>query len=167
MATRSFILLGIILLITSCNLHKREDAMKLNNELAAINDSLYYIGRNWNEELKIAVNTKDFTGLPAVRLQMDDYIKNKIEYVSKMRDVGGSEELRKAELHFLQFEKSLISHGFQPFESFTDSSTDEQITEAYKALLQQVGDEQEHLANLSKLQDDYAEKNDFPKPIRP
>jgi len=160
-----FVLLTI--LVASCNLNRREDAMKLNNTLAGINDSLFFYGKNWNEELAVAVNTRNFSQLPDQRLRMEAYIDKNISRVGAMKDIGGSEVLKKTELEFLAFEKQLIQSKFSIFEHFTDSTSDAMLTEAYKSLLQYTGKEQEYLARLSKLQDEYAEKNDFPKPVRP
>lgn len=167
MNIRLSILFILAVSLASCNLNRREDAMKLNNTLAAINDSLFYYGKNWNEELEVAVNTKDFSQLAPQRQGMEAYINKNIERVSEMEDIGGSEELRKTELEFLTFEKELIQNKFSLFEGFTDTTSIEVLTETYKTLIEFTGKEQQYLAKLSKLQDDYADKNDFPKPVRP
>lgn len=167
MNIRVSIFIILTILVASCNLNKREDAMKWNNTLAGINDSLFFYGKNWNEELAVAVNTRDFSQLPEQRIQMEAYIDKNIVRVQGLNDIGGSEGLKKAELSFLAFEKELIQSQFSQFERFTDSTSDQTITEAYKTLLLHTAKEQEHLAELSKLQDEYAEKNDFPKPVRP
>lgn len=149
----------------SCNINKQADAIKLSNDLAAANDSLAYYGKMWNEELKIAVNTSNFSNLKPIRIKLEDYINRKSIEVSSMHDIGGSERMRQCELDILGFEKNVVQNKFIVFEGFTDGSSDEQITNAYRELLQMTGQEESKMANFQKLQDEYADKNDIPKPI--
>jgi len=158
-------MLALSVIAFSCNINKQADAIKLSNDLSAANDSLAYYGKMWNEELKIAVNTSNFSNLKPIRTKLQDYINSKEAEVSAMHDIGGSEQMRHCELDILGFEKNVVQNKFIVFEGFTDSSSDEQITNAYRDLLQMTGQEEAKMANFQKLQDEYADKNDIPKPI--
>jgi hypothetical protein len=157
--------LVFIALLASCNLNKREDAIKLSSALMVANDSLSYYGRDWNEELKIAVNTRNFTGLPESRKKLESYIDRKISELKDMEDVGGSEKLRESEIDILSFEKNVIQTKFTAFEQFNANTPLPQITTAYESLLKERETEVKKMSAFEKLQDSYAEKNDFPKPV--
>ncbi len=157
--------LVLIAVLGSCNINKREDAIKLSAALMVANDSLSFYGREWNEELKIAVNTKNFVELPRSRRRLELYIDRKIDELKAMNDVGGSEKLRQSEIDILSFEKSVIQSKFAVFEQFNESTPMDQLTKAYEALLQMRDEEVKKMSAFEKLQDSYAEKNDFPKPV--
>jgi hypothetical protein len=162
---RLLLALALISVLASCNLNKREDAIKLSAALMVANDSLSYYGKEWNEELKIAVNTRNFTGLPPSRKQLEAYIDRKIAEIDAMEDVGGSQKLKAAEVDILAFEKTVIQTKFAAFEQFNANTPLDQITHAYESLLQQRETEVKKMEGFQKLQDSYAEKNDFPKPV--
>lgn len=151
---------------SSCNFNKTEDAMRLSNELGFINDSLFYYGKTWNDELKVAVNLADYSKLKSIRLELEKYIDRKSEVIRNMKDVGGSKELREAELDYLAFEKSIVRTKFAPFENFTAQTTAQELAKAYEDLLSSMDEEKPKLDKFQHLQEKYAEKNDFPKPIR-
>lgn len=155
----------LALLIQACSFDTKEKAAKLSGELTSVNDSMYHLGRAWFEEFKVAVNTKDFSELPAHRTHLAGFIDRKMEHIKKMEDVGGSEKYREAEMDILEFEKSTVLPKFIIFEGFTSATTDEEIAEAYNVLMSTLTEEQEKLNKVYKLRDDYAAKNDFPLPV--
>ena len=158
-------LLGIILLIAACNMNSREDAMKMSSELTSVNDSLSYFGKKWTDELEIAVNTSDFSKLGDIRSEIGVFIDRKLVHLGSMKDVGGSEDFRHAELEILKYERDTILPASAVFESFGAGTTDEEISSAYQALLNTTQREGEKLQVVYALRDKYAEKNDFPKPV--
>lgn len=165
---RSFTYISIILLclgIASCNWNRQEKAMKLTGKITAINDSLYRFGKIWLDEFKIAVNSKNFSELQPLRQNLEQFIDRNIVFIDNMDDVGNSEPIRKAELDILQFEKTTVLPKFLVFETFDTTTTDEQITEAYKGMMMTTSQEQEKLNKLYSLIDAYADKYEFPKPI--
>lgn len=139
--------------------------MRLSTELGFANDSLFYYGKLWNDELKVAVNLSDFSNLQPIRKDLQDYITRKEEYIRNMKDVGESKELRQAELDYLAFEKHVVQTRFTPFETFNDSTETEEIAKAYQDLLGSMELEKPKLDRFQALQQLYAEKNGFPKPI--
>lgn len=151
--------LFIVVLIASCG-HNSQDALKLNNTIVAINDSLFDKGKVWGEEFKISYNTGSFSALYPLRLDMQQFVERNVDMVKSMRDVGGSEELRKAEIDFLQFEQEAIKtmSGFESFNETTDSLL---IEQSVSALLLVSKTEQEKIDALKDLQYKYAKANDF------
>ncbi|MBS1773539.1 MAG: hypothetical protein JST82_11825 [Bacteroidetes bacterium] len=156
----------LVLAFSACNMHKREDAIKISNDITNINDSLTVYGKMWTDELNIAVNTGDFTKLSGVRLQIERFIDGKIEYVGSIQDVGGSENFRKSELDILKFERDSILPRSAAFEYFNESTSDAAIQNAYNNLMHATKSEVVRMENVYKLGDEYAEKNDFPKPLQ-
>lgn len=157
------VILLTVLSIVSCNFNKKEDCAKLDKQIAQINDSLLLHGKDWGDELKIAVNTLDFSGLQPVRVGMEEYIGRSMNRVRNIKNVGGSEMLIEKEIAFLEVEKEIVSNRLVLFEQFTDSVTMDELSDAY--VIMQVGaeKEQELLKELFRLREEYAEKNDFPK----
>lgn len=153
----------LIVLACSCNFNKKEKCIRLDNTISSINDSLLRYGAEWGDELKIAINTLDFSGLQPIRIKMQGFIDRKIEYVKGMDNIGGSEELLKTELEFLQTEKEIVATKLAVFERFTDSVTMDQLSNAYADMQLSAVKEQDMLKRIHTLREQYAEKNDFPK----
>ncbi len=149
----------------SCNFNRQEEALRLSNELGFTNDSLFYYGKVWNDELRIAVKMEDFSTLQPIRSEMVGYIDRKIDHVKSMEDVGGSKDMRQSELDFLQFEKDIIQQHFAAFEQFDTATTTDELTVAYERLLRASEAEKAKLDRFHKLQEEYAEKNEIPKPL--
>lgn len=160
-------LLAILLIgfASSCDFNKKEKCIALDNTIAAINDSLLRYGAQWGDELNIAVNTLDFSGLPPIRQQMQDYIDRKIEFVKGMDNIGGSEKLLEAELEFLQAEREIITTKLAPFERFDDSVTMDVLSTTYADMQYSALKERDLLEKIHTLRDEYADKNGFPKAI--
>lgn len=152
-----------ILMAASCDFDKKEKCRQLDNEIATINDSLLWYGSQWGDELEIAVNTLDFTQLRPIRVEMLNYIERKTEDVKEMDNVGGSEELLKTELEFLDVEKKIVQNKLSAFEQFDDSVTMDELTTAYTAMQVSAVQEDELLREIHKLREEYEVKNDLPK----
>lgn len=139
--------------------------MALDNNIAAINDSLLRLGSEWGDELQISINTLNFSGLPYIRSQMQDYIARKLKEVKAMENVGGSEKLLETELEFLAVEQEIVLSRLTVFEQFTDSVKMDDLSDAYADMQLSAVKERELLEKLHKLRDEYAEKNNIPKSI--
>lgn len=163
--THIFTIIIAVLIISSCGNEKKEECARLDASIGAINDTLLNYGQKWGEELEIAVNTLDFSELPATRLDLQSYIDRKIEYVEGLEPIGGADSLIAAELEFLKVERQIIANKFSAFEAFNDSVTMEELTAAYVEVQKSASQEQKHLEAVYKLRETYAEKNDFPKYI--
>lgn len=159
------IVVFFMLLLTSCDFNKKEKCMALDNNIAAINDSLLRLGSEWGDELQISINTLNFSGLPYIRSQMQDYIARKLKEVKAMENVGGSEKLLETELEFLAVEQEIVLSRLTVFEQFTDSVKMDDLSDAYADMQLSAVKERELLEKLHKLRDEYAEKNNIPKSI--
>ncbi len=137
--------------------------MQLDNAVATINDSLLRYGAEWGDELHIAINTLDFSGLQPVRVKMQAYIDRKIDYVEDLDNIGGSEALLAAELEFLEVEKGIVANKLAVFERFSDSTDMDQMSTAYADMQLSAVKEQDLLKEIHLLREQYAEKNGFPK----
>jgi hypothetical protein len=138
-----------------------QEALKLNNTIVAINDSLFAKGKVWGDEFRIAFNTGNFSSLQPLRMDMQQFVDSKLEVVNSMKDVGGSEELRRSEIDFLQFEKQAISTTMSRFETFNDSTDSLTVQQSVSELLVISKTEQEKLDALRNLQYKYSQANDF------
>lgn len=154
------IVLPLITLIAlaSCKDNKKE-VVYLNNELTTINDSLFYKGQAWGEELRIAIMNSDYTQLQPARMSVQAFIENSIEHVHQMENVGGSDEFRRVELEYLQFERDTIMPKMMQFESLDSTATEKQINDTYQSLVSCARQEQEQLKQIRTVQKAYADKN--------
>ncbi|MCD6063950.1 MAG: hypothetical protein K0R82_1861 [Flavipsychrobacter sp.] len=148
----------VVVLLASCA-DKQQEIIGLNNELTTINDSLFYKGQAWGEEFKIAFNSGDYSRLRMARQEVHVYIEQGIDKVGSMKDAGGSEQLRQAELDYLQFERDVIIQKMMAFESFTDTTNKELVSKAYNDLVNSSKEEQVKLNALHDAQKQYADKN--------
>ena len=155
--------ISFMTLVLSCDLDKNDDCIRLDNEIAAINDSLLMYGKNWGDELKVAVSTLDFTGLQPIRVKMQDFIVRKTEYVREMKNVGGSEKLLKTELEFLETEEEIVKYKLSVFENYDETVTMDELSNAYANMQLSAVQERDLLEKLHRLREDYAEKNEIPK----
>lgn len=165
---RLFAYISAFLLATclvSCNWNNREDAIKLCNELTRVNDSLNVMGKDWMDEFKPAVNTKDFTFLQPKRQHIQDYITQQTVYVKGLKDVGGSELLRASLLDILQFENDVVLPKMKEFEYFNGDTSDSTLQKSFNELIVTTKEDMAKHEVMFKYLDEYAEKNDFPKPI--
>lgn len=156
-------LIALPLCIVGCNFDKKEKAQALDTQIGRINDTLLVHAKHWGDELKIAINTLDFSQLEPARMRMQNYIDEKIEVMENVEHVGGSEALVNAELEYLNVERSIAADHFSTFEQFTDSVTMTELEDAYIAVEKGTEKEQEIIKRLHQLREEYAEKNDFPK----
>lgn len=158
MLKQTAILVTIVMILSACGASKQE-VMHFNDDLTTINDSLFYKGKVWGEEFRIAFSTGDYSRLPAARAAMVSYIDKSIETVRNTKDVGDSRAFREAELDYLAFERDSILPRMEIFETFTDSTSREDIAAAYKNLLATAHMEQAKQEHLRRVQKEYADKN--------
>lgn len=137
--------------------------MKLDNEIATINDSLLWYGAQWGDELKIAVNTLEFSGLRPIRVEMQAFIEQKIERVQQLENIGGSEELIKTELEFLETEREIARIKLSAFEKYNDSVSMDELSNTYAAMQMSAMKEEELLKKIHQLREQYEEQNGIPK----
>lgn len=164
-----------IVLFASCNLDNSDEAMHLSMQIGAVNDSLTWYGKQWSDELKVAVNSKDFSELPIIRGKMEAFIDRNVNEIKQMKDVGGSKDLREAELNLLYFDRDSVLPKFRSFESFNsnpniknagyDEVYENTLTQTYTSLIKTLQGEEAKLKRVYDLRDKYADDNDFPKPI--
>lgn len=155
----SLVFVALLLLFASCG--KTLTPVQLDAEIVEINDSLKMKGQNWVTELGKSFMSRNFSALPPLREDISAFLDKQIKHVENMKDVGGSEEYRKAELDFLKYERDMVASAFMPFEKFNASSTNEEI-QAVLAKLTPISDaEVERMNKITELQVKYAEKNNF------
>jgi hypothetical protein len=143
------------------NAQKPTTALELNDYLASFTDSLYQGGREWGKTLNAVVTSKKFDSLAGPRKKMDDFITRKQAEIKDMKDINGSEDLRKAMLEFLDFEAKMIKDAFLPLEKFTATSPKEDIKKAIDDLIAMAATEKDHLSKVNVAQEAYAKKNGF------
>lgn len=165
MRLSAFSALLLLLLLSSCDFNKKEKCIALDSKIATTNDTLLKFGNDWGEELKIAINTLNFSGLQPIRTQMQVFIEQKMVEIKALDNVGGSEKLLATQMEFLELEKEIVINKLATFEQFTDAVQMSQLSDAYASMQVSAVKEQELLEKIHKLRDEYAEKNGFPKYI--
>lgn len=159
MIRTSLVFLTLMLVFASCG--KKLTPVQLDAEIVTINDSLKMKGQGWVTELGKSFMSRNFSALEPLRKDISGFLDEKIEHVENMKDVGGSEEYRQAELDFLKYERNMVETAFMPFEKFDATSTNDQIQGVLNQLAPISDKEVEKMDKISALQVKYAEKNNF------
>lgn len=147
-------------LLASCQ-NEKKSALEMNNKFAKHNLGLNQMGHKWSDGLVLARTTKDFGPVRQTSDSIVKVIDGMIADVDGMKDVGGSEALRKKELEYLHFERDFIQNSMKPFGSMNSSTTDEEFDSALRGMLESSQLENQHLAELSRLQEEFAKRNGF------
>jgi len=153
--------LSVAVSLSSCSLFTKERALKMNNTLVYINDSMYSKGQEWGQVLTDCAVSKEFGKLTPYRLGLEHFIDSSLTQVEGMSDVGGSGDLRTCEIDLLKFEKNMVSTYFAPFEQFTDATSVDEITLKLNAIQAASQDETVKMSRFKSLQESYAKKNGF------
>ena len=157
----SLLLILFIAQLCSCNLVTRPQALRMNNTLVHINDSLYDKGREYGALLGEAIKSKDYSRLAPCRVQFEKFIDLSRERVMHMQDVGGSEGLRHCEADLLVIEKRLVSQDFSGFEHLNAESGMGEIAGLYDVVKADSKEEETLLNKFRIIQEAYARKNGF------
>ena len=161
MSHRLYAFVFTVIMIFSVAKANAQTPLEFNDNLVAITDSLYKKGQDWGEKFTAVRDSKEFYKLAPQRKALEKFIDTKIAEISVMKDISGSENLRKAMVKFLLFEKDMIQRGFMPIEKLNSSSTQEQIDAALEKLTSLTEEENEALGNVNREQEAYAKKNGF------
>jgi len=149
------------LIFTGLHTAYAQTPLEFNDNLVAITDSLYNKGQAWGEKFVAVKESKEFYKLAPQRKALQKFIDDKIAEVSVMKDISGSENLRKSMVTFLLFEKDMLQNAFIPIEKLNSTSTDEEIDNALAKLNSLTTEENEALAKVNTEQQAYAKKNGF------
>jgi hypothetical protein len=136
-------------------------AFEFNEYIVDISNTLYKKGEAWGTAFQQAAENMDFSTLAPHRKGIEEYTVKSISDLEKMKDIGGSYELRTAMISFLKYEKDLIEKAFIPIEKLNSESTQEEIDAAIEnltALSEKEGDELEKITTAQKR---YAKENNF------
>lgn len=142
-----------------CMSGEKKKVFDFNQKLAGISQGLASKGTAFGTELKAAVNSKDFSKTASTCKDLKDYVDAKIEEVRATENVGGSETLKATMLEFLQYEKQLITEGFEPFGRMNKDTPEEEVQAAVKAMMDKSTDENQYLSKVQKEQKLFADKN--------
>lgn len=142
----------------ACTSTNKKAAAALSRKIDIINDTVFYLGKTWGENVGQAVVTKDYTVIAATRQKELDYVNKALETVATLPDVGGSEDLKNHELEFLQFEKQMFTN-VAAIERFDETTSDEEILKTLDDLKLVAKHETDLLTNIQILQRAYAARN--------
>ncbi len=149
-----------------------QTAADLNASIQEATDEIYTKASLWGTTfLKEYNGSQNYGNLSGARSELELYIERKLKEFKKKQDVDGSEKLRAALIAFLEFEKKLVTEGFQPFERLSSSSGDDQVSTCRSHLKELSVGEGAVTSTLNVERKAYAEKNDIslvpPAPERP
>lgn len=136
-------------------------AIDLNDRISSITDSLYALGAEWGQQVGVAFENGEYVSLKPIRIKMEAFIERKQMEVLKMKDIGGSEQLRLAMLGFLFYEADMINENFAPLEKMTGSADSEKVQELIVRIQEASAAETERIQLVIEQQYKYAAKNGF------
>lgn len=148
----------LLLVLQACTSTDKKAATLLSKKITVINDTVFYLGKMWGENVGAAVVTKDYSIVAAARMKQLNYLGGALETVTDMKDVGGSEDLRNHELDFLKFEIQMFSNVVS-IERFNESTSDEEVLKSLNDLKLVSKRETDMLTNIQILQQAYIARN--------
>jgi hypothetical protein len=154
------ILLSLILL-TSCNFVTRKEALYLNNAIVTLNDTIYLRGHQFGALLDQCYKAKDYSSMKPFCAGFENYLDSGRQKIIRLKDAGGSEELKNSEIELLAYEKSMIVKDFVPFEGLTPVATGVEINALLARIKNDGIGEANRMEKLRKLQEEYAARNGF------
>lgn len=156
--SRLLLICIFLLVLQACTTTDKKAAMALSKTITTINDTVFYIGKIWGENVGQAVVTKDYTVVAAARVRQLNYLDGSLQTVANMHDVGGSEDLRNHELDFLKFEKQMFTN-VAAIERFNATTSDEEVLKSLSDLKLVSKRETDMLTNIQILQNAYVARN--------
>jgi len=157
----TIVLATLLLGCLSCGSPTKEEARNLSNTLLAINDSVFERGKALGVCIGDAINKKDYSGIAPVRQQYEDYIDSCGRAVKHLTDTGGSEQLRRAELAVLGYEKNMVHNDLAMFEKLKPDAQPSEISILFQIGKKDSKRESELISNFREIQQAYAKKNGF------
>ena len=151
----------IIICCFSCHSATKEQAQNMSAALLTINDSVSFKGRALGKCISMALRDKDYSRIGPLRQQYQDYIDSCGRAVKHMNDVGGSEQMRRAELAVLGFEKTMVQNDLVMFEKLKPESTPSEISVLFQIGNKDAKKEADFIAKFKEIQQEYAKKNGF------
>lgn len=152
--------LFFLLISSQIALAQKDAAIAFNDDLTYITDSLYSKGQAWGKVFNKARESGNYSSLKPLRVELGKYIDQQIIRVKNMQDVQGSQDLMKAMIDFLNFEKTMVA-AFIPLEKLTANSPNEELNKALDNLTALAAKENDALQKVGDAQDAYAKKNGF------
>ena len=157
--TETLLLIVALFGVFSCKTKSHRDALRLNNKICQINDTLFCKQTQWSKLMAYAVSSGDYTKLKPARKQLDSFLDTSMVAVSNLKDVAGSENYRFAETELLNFDKKMLKDDFIPFEKFKINTPMTKISIYIQKIKEDRQTEQTFITKLKELQNAYQEKN--------
>ncbi len=145
----------------SCGSPTRKEAQKLNNSLVTINDSVASKDKALEDCIAQAVKDKDYARVAPVRQKFEDYIDSCGREVKHMTDTGGSEQMRRAELAVLGWEKSMLHNDLVLYEKMKPEAEASYISVLFQIVEKDRKKEADLVAKFEEIRQEYAKKNGF------
>ncbi len=152
---------GLAVVLVSCNIGSEPRAVAVNNVMVQINDSLFYMGREFGNTVGNAVTSRNFSSLTPTRERFERFIDSSRQRLVTMKDVNGSERLRKSEIELLDVEKNMVVNDFTPFERLTSFATMQEVTSLFDKIKEDSKMETDKMGNFKREQKLYAKRNGF------
>ena len=152
-------LLLVPVLFASCGLGDESKIIKLNDTIVEANTEVAKSAEHFGNLLEAAIKTQNYATLKPERVKLGQLVDAKIGVISKMQDVGGSEEFRKTELEYLNLQKKCIDEGFSRLEQITDKTSMTEVEKIMNEVQEMASKEDSYVNRLNVLQTVFAKKN--------
>jgi hypothetical protein len=153
----------IIFLLLSLSSAAQQPATpkELSDHIDDISDSLSKLGKAWGNRLNTVVYSKSFDSLVPLRKKMQEFIAAKRSELTALPDIKGSKKFVASMISFLDFEANMMKDAFLPMEKLGSNSSQNDINNAFKKLIEIGKKENEELEKVYDQQVEYSKKNKF------
>jgi len=135
--------------------------IEFSDHMSDLTDSLYKKGSDWWSHYVAAKSARNFASLKSYRIAVETFLVKSTKELKSMPDVSNSTALRMAMIHFMEFERTMVTKGFMPIEKIPSTGSDEEMDKAFADLQQMAKVESVELEKVSKEQNAYAKANGF------
>jgi len=160
MKFRSCIIIFLLLSLSSAA-QQPATPKELSDHIDDISDSLSKLGKAWARQLNAIVYSKSFDSLTPIRTRMQGFIAEKRNSLNALPDIKGSKKFVASMIAFLDFEAGMMKDAFLPMEKLDRNSSQGDINDAFKKLVEIGKKENEELEKVYDEQVEYSKRNKF------
>ena len=163
MHKRAFVYIIVFsFLLVSCGLN-RHTAQEFYNKISGINDTLDKLTTDWHDLLDKAEVTKNYSTLAPVRTNLGAFISRSRSTVASMQRIPETEALLAREDALLETQSGTVADVYPVFEQFTEFTPKRAIDSNMARLNTDLTTEKSGVADVKKLLQVIAQKNDLKK----
>ena len=150
----------LLVIAESCQLGQKK-ALQYNNKIANITLANQDKWKELGQEINVAEQSHDYSKLSKITNDLISFLDQKITEVDAMETPDGGENLKKATIEFLKFDRSIAEENAKPYTQMNEQTTPEEFQTVTRELFAQAEKEEPYNAKMLEAQQAFAKKNNL------